>query len=205
MVENKCPHCGEKLSILYLKQECPKCKTNLLYYNLDERLQADAEKAKKEVDAFNRFVSLIKNSTVASPVHIIRLILFFTPLGSMCLPMYYVNGESISLFSFVMGIIKGGFSLDALFSNTAYLLSVLTMVLVILLSLAEIIASLFSAGKNGLTRNIIFSAINLSVFTLLGIAVNLSGGSFGSGWFLTLAIYIVCDFLHFIVNQKINA
>lgn len=205
MVENKCPHCGEKLSLFYLKQECPKCKTNLLYYNLDERLQADAQKAQKEVDAFNRFGNLIKNSAIASPIHIIRLVLFFTPLGSMCLPMYNVNGENISLIAFIMSIINGSFSMDALTSNTAYLLAVLTMVFVILLSLAEIIASLFSATKNGLKRNIVFSLINLFVFAGLGIAVNALGGAYGIGWLITLAIYFVCDILHFIVNKKINA
>lgn len=205
MVENKCPNCGEKLSIFYLKQECPKCKTNLLYYNLDEKLKADAEQAQKEVDAFNRFGNLIKNSAVASPVHIARLVLFFTPLASMCLPMYNVDSMAVSLIAFIMSIIKGGFSLDSLVSNTAYLLSVLTMLFVILLSLAEIIASLFSAGKNGFKRNIIFSAINLLVFLSLGIAVNAFGDTFGIGWFITLAIYLTCDILHFAVNKKINA
>lgn len=204
MAENRCPKCGEKLSVFYFGQECPKCSTNLLYYNLDERLKADAEKAKQEVDAFNSFTELIKKSTVVSPVHIIRLVLFFTPLASMCLPLYSVNAEGISLISFIMGMINGSLSLDAITQNTAYLLSVLTMVMVIILSLAEIISSLFSAGKNGLKRNIIFSAVNLAVFCALGIAVTALGGSFGAGWFITLAIYILCDILHFAVDKKSN-
>lgn len=204
MVENKCPKCGEKLGIFDLKQECPKCKTNILYYNLDERLKQDAESAQKEVEAFDRFAQLIKNSAIASPVHIIRLVLFFTPLGSMCLPMFNVNGEKINLIAFIMGVITGSVDLGAITQNLPYLLSVISMVLVILLSLAEIISSLFSAGKNGLKRNMIFSAINLAAFIGLGMAVTALGGALGIGWFVTLAIYLVCDILHFVVDNLIK-
>lgn len=205
MAENRCPKCGEKLSVLYFKQDCPKCGTNLLYYNLDNRLKADAEKAQKEVDSFNRFGNLIKDSTVASPVHIIRLVLFFTPLASMCLPLYYVGSETVSLISLIKGIIGGNLDFNAILQSTPYFISVLTMALVILLSLAEIISSLFSAGKKGLIRNIVFSAVNLAVFCSLGIAVKALGGSLGIGWFITLIIYLICDVLHFAVNKKINA
>lgn len=205
MVENKCPSCNKKLSMFYLKQECPHCGANILYYNLEERLKADAQKAEKEVEAFNRFGNLIKNSSVASPLHIIRLVLFFTPLASMCLTMFHTNSKNVSLVSFIMDIIGGGFSLDALTSDKAYLFSVLTMVFVIVLSLAEIITSLFSAGENGLKRNIIASAVNLVVFGAFSAAVLFFSGSLGIGWYITLLIYLVCDALHFAVNNKINA
>ncbi len=205
MLDNKCPKCGKKLNALYLKQECPNCGANILYYNLDERLKADAEKAQAEVEAFNRFSNLIKTSAIGSPLQIIRLVLFFTPLGSMCLEFFDVNGKTVSLIALIKEIIGGGFGLGSLTENTAYLLSVLVMVFVILFSLAEIIASLFSAGKNGLKRNIAFSAVNLAVLLCVSAAVFVLGGKPGAGWFLTLFIYLVCDFLHFAVNKKINA
>ena len=205
MLDNKCPSCNKKLSMFYLKQECPHCGANILYYNLDERLKADAEKAEKEVEAFNRFGNLIKNSSVASPLHIIRLVLFFTPLASMCLPMFRIKNKDVSLISFIMEIISGGFSLDALIADKAYLFSVLTMVFVIVLSLAEIITSLFSAGEKGLKRNIIVSAVNLVVFLAISSAVLFLDGSLGVGWYITLLIYLVCDALHFSVNKKVNA
>ena len=55
-MNNRCPKCGEKLSVFYLKQTCPKCGVNLLYYKIDEQLEADAEKAAAEVEALWRFL-----------------------------------------------------------------------------------------------------------------------------------------------------
>lgn len=202
---SNCPKCGEKINLFYLKQTCPKCGANLMYYDMDERLKKDALKAQKEVDAVNHFTDILKNSSIASPLHIVRLVLFFTPLASMCLPMFVTNGKTVSLVEFIMSIIKGGFDFNEMLSDTPYFLGILAMVLVIVLSLAEIIASLFSATKHGLGRNIAFSAVNLFVFCSLGIAVFSMGGKIGAGFIITLVIYLLCDLLHFIVNKKIRS
>lgn len=53
---------------------------------MDSRLEQDAQRAEKEVNAVNRFLNMLKESSVASPLHIIRLVVFFLPLASMCLP-----------------------------------------------------------------------------------------------------------------------
>lgn len=58
-MDNRCPKCGRKLSPLYMKQTCPDCGVNLLYYGIEERLAADAEKAQKEVDSFWRIIRKI--------------------------------------------------------------------------------------------------------------------------------------------------
>lgn len=58
-MENTCPKCGEKLSVFYLKQNCPKCGCDLLYYNMEQRLEADAEKAEKEYAALDRFIDKV--------------------------------------------------------------------------------------------------------------------------------------------------
>ncbi len=47
-MDNKCPKCGEKLSLFYVKSTCPKCGCDIMYYNMEERLEADAEKAEAE-------------------------------------------------------------------------------------------------------------------------------------------------------------
>ena len=47
-MENKCPKCGEKLSVFYIKQNCPECGCDLLNYNREARLEKDAEKAEAE-------------------------------------------------------------------------------------------------------------------------------------------------------------
>ena len=189
-MNNTCPKCGAKLSPFYMKENCPGCGVNLLYYNLDKRLEADAIQAQKEVDAVNHFLGILKSSSIASPVLIVRLILFFTPLASMCLPMY----EDISLVSLIMGLIKSTVAIGDV------LMPLISMALVVVLSLAVIISSLFSVTKTGFLRNLIFSAVNTIVFVVLGIII----GGMGIGWYITLAIYILEIIMHIICNKAIN-
>lgn len=58
-MENKCPKCGKKLSLLYIKQNCPECGCDLLYYNVEESLEKDAEQAEKEFEALEKFLDKI--------------------------------------------------------------------------------------------------------------------------------------------------
>lgn len=190
MKTNTCPKCGKKLGIFYLKDTCPYCGVNLLYYNLDENLKADAAQAQKEVDAVNRFLNIIKSSSIASSVLIVRLVLFFTPLASMCLPMY----GDVSLISLIMGLVKSTVEISDV------LMPLVSMALVVVLSLAVIISSLFSATKTGFLRNMIFSAVNTVVFVVLGLII----GSMGAGWYVTLAIYILEIIMHIICNKAIK-
>lgn len=187
---NICPKCGKKISPFYLKEVCPHCSVNLLYYNLDKRLESDAAQAQKEVDAVNKFLNILKSSSVASPVLIVRLVLFFTPLASMCLPMY----GDISLVTLIMGLIKGTLQIGDV------MLALVSMALVVVLSLAVIISSLFSVTKTGLLRNIIFSVINTAVFVVLGLVI----GGMGIGWYITLVIYISVFVMHIICDRKIR-
>lgn len=190
MMNNTCPKCGKKISPFYMKENCPYCNVNLLYYNLEDNLKADAAQAQKEVDAVNRFLSILKASSIASPVLIVRLVLFFTPLASMCLPMY--NG--VSLISLIMGLVNSSMEIGDV------LMPLISMALVVVLSLAVILSSLFSATKTGLLRNMIFSGINTVVFVVLGVII----GGLGAGWFVTLAIYILEIIMHIICNKVIN-
>ena len=47
---DKCPKCGRRLTILNIKQECPECGCDLLYYDMENRLEKDAEQAEKEFE-----------------------------------------------------------------------------------------------------------------------------------------------------------
>jgi hypothetical protein len=173
-----------------MKETCPSCQVNLLYYNFEEKLEKDSQKAQKEVDAVNHFVGILKSSSVASPLLIVRLVLFFTPLASMCLPMY----DDVSLISLIVGLIKSTIQISDV------LMPLISMALVVVLSLAVIISSLFSSTKTGLLRNLIFSAINTIVFVALGLYI----GGIGLGWYITLAIYVVEIIMHFVCNNSIR-
>lgn len=189
-MNNTCPKCGTKISPFYMKENCPNCNVNLLYYNMDKRLMDDEANAKKEVDAVNRFIDMIKRGTVASPILIVRLVLFFTPLASMCMPMY----DDISLISLIIGLIKGSLTINSV------LMPLVSMALVIVLSLAVIISSLFSATKNGFVRNIIFSIINSAVFIIVGVII----GGMGIGWYVTLCILTAEIILHIACKRVIK-
>ena len=201
-MSNKCPKCGEKLSPLYMKQNCPKCDTNLVYYDLENRLKADHEQAIKEQEAVDRVLNNIKISAFGGPLQIIRFVLMFSPLAWMCLPVFRANdGENITLISVIMGIING--TLD--FSNPSYLFPFITMVCIILFSLMVIISSLFSVGKKTLSRNETFSIINTFVFGILSIvSCKVGDAHLGTGWFLVSITYILEMEMHELVNRKLN-
>ncbi|MBR3149154.1 MAG: hypothetical protein IKF64_03210 [Eubacterium sp.] len=199
-MNNTCPKCGEKLSPFYLKQNCPHCGVDLLYYKLDERLEADAAESERQVEKIRRFADILKASAVSTPLHIIRLVLFFTPLLSMCLTMYIADHKKVSLISFILGIVNHGFDIGAW--SRDYLFSVLAIVLVIVLSLAVIINSLFSATEHGYVRNYAFSLVNTAVFVSLSLLVCVSGGAVRAGFYVTLAIYAAELLLHFFTGGK---
>lgn len=197
----KCPKCGGNIKATYMKQDCPHCGVNLLYYKMDERLEADAEKAQKEVDAVNKFVNTIKSSTIASPLLIVRLVLFFTPLASMCLPMLWAGHKNVSLITFIMSIINHGFDLGAMANDKGYLFAVLSMVMVIVLSIAEILCSLFTSTKNGFKRNISVWGINFFVLCVLAMLARSFGAVTKIGLLATLVIYIIKAVLHCIIGK----
>ena len=59
-MDNKCPKCNNKLSIFYLKQECPHCGCDLVNYNLEKRLEEDSIKAEAEYEKVNELILKIK-------------------------------------------------------------------------------------------------------------------------------------------------
>lgn len=198
---SNCPKCNEKLSPFYMKQNCPKCGTNLVYYDLDNRLQADHEKAMKEQEAVDRVLNNIKTSAFGGPLQITRFVLMFSPLLWMCLPTFKANdGTSITLISVIMGIINGNYD----FSNPSYLFPFITMVCIILFSLMVIISSLFSLGKKALKRNTIFSGINLIVFFICNILSVSIDANTSYGAIIVVIVYVVEMLLHISVDKKLN-
>ena len=158
---SNCPKCNEKLSPFYMKQNCPKCGINLVYYDLDKRLEQDHIKAMKEQEAVERVLNNIKTSAFGGPLQITRFVLMFSPLLWMCLTMFKTaDFTKITLINVIVGIINGSMPFDKILSDNSYLFPVLTMVCIILFSLFEIIASLFSVGKKAFRRIVVFCIVN---------------------------------------------
>ena len=205
-MSNKCPKCGEKLSIFYIKQTCPKCGANLVYYDLDKRLEADHEKAMREQEAVEKFVNNLKLSSVGGAAQIIRLVLFFSPLLCMLLPMFITaDGFKVSLLSLIMGIISGELPINSLTSDISYLFPAAVMVCVIVFSLAVIISSLFSTGKRAFLRNTLFSVLNTAVLIAVTALAVKNGAAVSYGVYAVAAVYIIEFLMHAVVNNKIKA
>lgn len=210
MLENKCPKCGEKLSLFYLKQECPKCKTNLLYYGLEDRLEQDRITAEKEANAVSRFLNNLKLSSIGGKWQIIRLILLFSPLLWMLLPvfvlkMYGVSDYSFTLHGVIIDFIKGEVNVNAVLSDKQYLLPLLTFVCIIVFSLAVIISSLFSCGKKSLARNTVFSIINLAVLSVMTVLCIVNGLGTSVGLYIIFAEYIITFAMHILCDKQIKS
>ena len=47
-MEKNCPKCGKKLGLFYIKETCAECGCNLMYYNMESRLEEDHLKAEAE-------------------------------------------------------------------------------------------------------------------------------------------------------------
>lgn len=204
-MSNKCPKCGEKLSPLYMKQNCPKCNTNLVYYDLDKRLESDHIQAMKEQEAVDRVLNNIKTSAFGGPLQIIRFILMLSPLLWMCLPMFKTaDREYITLINVIMGIINGSLSLDTIFADKSYLFPILTMVCVILFSIPVIISTLFSIGEKAYKRIRIFQLI-YGIALLVCLALNFWGGSYISyGFIIIVVTFGIVNTLHKKIDNKLN-
>jgi endonuclease/exonuclease/phosphatase family metal-dependent hydrolase len=100
-----------------------------------------------------------------------------------------------------MSIINHGFDFGAMMQDKSYLFAVLSIVFVIVLSLAVIIDSLFSSTKSGFRRDMIFSTVNTVVFAVLSILVGVNGGCVKIGFYVTMAIYLVEFCMHYFVTK----
>ena len=56
---DKCPKCGKKLYLFNIKQNCPECGCDMLYYDIDKRLEEDAVQAEKEFEDFYKFLDKV--------------------------------------------------------------------------------------------------------------------------------------------------
>lgn len=61
---DKCPKCGKKLSMFYVKQTCDECGCDILYYDMDKRLEEDAAQAEKEFEVLEKFLDKVTPSFI---------------------------------------------------------------------------------------------------------------------------------------------
>ncbi len=181
-----CPKCGYKLRMIDIKAECPKCGVNLMYYNHQERLAEDADKAEEEHIRMQPKIDRIKFAFVGTKLSIVRLISLFIPIGMMFLPLAHINVNipfnkidmDVSVLNVVMDAIME-MKFDVLFAMISgsdltrvafitYLLSMVFLLVAAVFAILNIPFDSVSCSPKGFKRNITLSSCGIG-FTVLSI------------------------------------
>ena len=158
-----CPKCGKKLRLYHWRPECPFCGVNMVYYNSNDRLLAETERAEIEHAHSQPRIDRAKAAFFGSPAAIARIVLSVLPIGALFLPL----GKAEDADSFnVIGVYKAvdaaggaGAMLGDVFSGSAAALSVLLLLLSAVLWLVCLICLPMSLGPHGRQRNLILNIL----------------------------------------------
>lgn len=198
---SNCPKCNKKIGTFYFKQNCPHCNANLMYYDFDNRLKQDAEKAEQEWNAVENVINGIKASAIGSLPAIARLIMLVAPVVALLMPSFKLNDNTITLVSMIKQVIS---SSGEVFGNKVMLFAFVTFAVAIAFAIVNLVVLLLSFTKNGLVRNVVFSAIGLAAFIGVGIAASVAGITiclFG-GFYVAAVLMAITIALHFAVNKS---
>lgn len=186
----KCPNCGYQLKVTDWRPECPKCGVNLMYFQMEERLREDADKAELEYAKSQPAIDRLKASIYGNPWSIVRLVFLVLPLLSLLLPLgkiavtlpFYSGDVTVNAISVYNTISSMDF--DALFTLTGsellgtpvrlFAASMIFLLLTVLLILVEFICVIFSFSKGWFPRNIILASIGIVFTSVSAILFNVS-------------------------------
>lgn len=173
-----CPKCGYKLKLTDWKPDCPKCGVNLVYYGMEERLLADADKAEAEHARFQKKIDRLKASFVGSKLTIVRIILSLLPIGPLFLALANVTYSgpfiaetstdvtALTLYNFVSSL-----NFDSLLAMLGselvgqtfiyFAASIVLILLSVVLILVSLICLIFACSPKGNPRNITLNSLML--------------------------------------------
>ena len=181
-----CPKCGYRLKFTDFKADCPGCGVNLMYYNHQERLNEDADKAEAEHVQMQPKIDRIKFAFVGTKLSIVRLVLLFLPIGMLFLPLVHVEASlpfknidmNVSILNVVMDVVME-MNFDVLIAMITgsdltrvafifYVLSILYIFLAAIIAIARIpvISVSCSPKTDGGDRNITLSTLGI-IFTAI--------------------------------------
>ena len=227
-----CPKCGYKLRLIDVKAECPKCGVNLMYYNHQERLQEDADKAEEEHVRMQPKIDRVKFSFIGTKLSIVRLILLLVPIGMLFLPLAHINvnmpfktiDANISILNIVMDVIMEmdfGLVFDMIagseLTRIAFVFYLLSMVFVLVAAVFAILNIPFdsvSCSPKGFKRNVTLSSCGIA-FTVLSIISffvfnsqltkafgGVYSGSIGIGAFLVIIAFIAVIIINIAIKKQ---
>ena len=204
-----CPKCGRKLHLYDWKPECPGCHVNLNYYQSNEKLLEDSEKAEIEHAKFQPKVDRAKAAYAGSKLAILRIVLSLLPIAGLFLPLCSFTGaerksvNAIGLYNYISEI---GF--DKLLSGDKLSLSIIFLLLSVALILIGLICIIASLGRYGKLRSAIVYGVQLLsaiasavLFTLSPVPAGYTASALGAGAFVYLALLLVLDIFVIILNK----
>lgn len=185
----KCPKCGRKLTLFDWRPNCPGCGVNIVYYNLDERLQDEADVAEAEHARLQKRIDRLKASFIGSKLTIARIILSVLPIATLLLPLANINfsaavinggavNTDISLISLIN--IISSLNFDNLFTMLGssllgdaflgYLIALGALALSLVFLIVSLLALMAACGPKGNIRNLILNSITviLAVTSIFG-------------------------------------
>lgn len=227
-----CPKCGYKLRMIDVKAECPKCGVNLMYYNHQERLAEDADKAEEEHIKLQPKFDRVKFAFVGTKLSIVRLISLFIPIGMLFLPLAHISvnmpyktiDANISVLNVVMDVLMEmdfGIVFDMISGSDitrvafiTYILSILFILVAAVFAILNIPFDSVSCSPKGFKRNLTLSSCGIG-FTVLSIisflvfnsqlAKNFGAvysGNIGIGSFLVILGFVVVIVINIIIKKQ---
>lgn len=203
-----CPKCNHHLRVIDWKQKCPYCGANIVLYDLQERLMADADKAEVQNYYFQKKIDRLKAAFVGSKLAIVRIFTSLLPIAALFLPLIKANLSAplpeksgsitaIDIYNLFEDIDFG--ALLGTFSNggAPFVVSFVLLLVGLLLILVRFVLLTLACSPKGKVRNYTFDIIMLlfAVASAVGFAIMPEGsfayGSLGIGTYLYIALLIV--------------
>jgi len=172
-----CPKCDHHLKLTDWRPNCPNCGVNLVYYGMEERLLADADKAEAEHSHFQKKIDRVKASFKGSKLAIARIVITVLPLACLFLPWAKMMIKGPYIDSAVnVGMIKLGMKVAELdFGGlfeimgskivgtpfTMFFIAMACMLVTAILCLVELILLFLSCSPKGIARNITLGSLGL--------------------------------------------
>ena len=176
-----CPKCNYKLKITDWRPECPKCGVNVVYYGIEDRLNAEADKAEYEHAMFQPKVDRIKSSFVGDKIAKIRIVLCVLPvlatllsLGSITMNVPFKDTVDIgwvSIINVVTLFTEYGFDINAILAAISFeptrlafigfALALVGLALAVVIWLVSLILLMLSCSPKGIQRNVTLASLGI--------------------------------------------
>ncbi|MBQ6019045.1 MAG: hypothetical protein IJL26_02595 [Clostridia bacterium] len=177
-----CPNRGRHLRFFDWRPEYPECGVNLNYFNANERLLADSEKAEREHARFQPRIDRGKAAYAGSKLAILRIVFTLLPVGALFLPLCkkFVDGKTqgvnvIDVYKFV-----SSHDIGAILAAGAFGVSVAALALSAVMILVCLISIIASIGRHGKGRTVALYSVSACAAVIAFICFWISSPKIGA-------------------------